>query len=265
MFGVENIIFNRIGISETSGLNPLATALLVGKSISYVNKNHTVFEGEHFPKDGPAILVGNHYQEADNYKVTYACSTYAGRIVRAVVRRSLVDRHSKESAEYLASIGEKAEPLKYNPLNAFVLRGVGTIPVSRGETDISVIRGTRRILAAGWILGIYLQPTRNEKCLLASLEKGAGYIATRHPDVPVYPCAFSGPPDGPEKMTIVEPFTVSQMEEELRGELSAAEVTIMIADMVASALPERVQEDWRNRRESEFARLNPEKKSPSKM
>lgn len=259
---IEAIYYGKIlGVrKEYPKLNPLAAGLLIWKSQSYVRKNNCVIEGYLLPSTGAAILTGNHHRESDIYKGVQAARLLAGRLgTRSVVKASLIHRNSRESKEYLESIGDKQDYInKYSMGRAFVLRGVGVIPILRDNPGHDFVRQGDGVLRSHQIFGSFLQETRNDDCCLRNLQTGAAFFARRHPEVPVYPLAFSGPPDGRDKVTVLKPFTYAEISSGKK--LSVGELTIMIADMIASALPQRVQEDWKTRRIEEFQRLTSPKR-----
>ncbi len=259
---VETFYYEKfLGVrKEYSELNPLAVAIFLLTSTFHTVKHISILEGYPLPKSGAAILTGNHHRDADIYKGCILVRHTAHRLgTRAVVRKSLIDPESRESEEYLKKIGNKQDDLnKPNPMRAFVLRGLGVIPIPRDNPGHDFVKKIDEVLKSHQISGLFLQETRNEDCLLRNLQTGAAFFARRHPDVPVYPLAFSGPPDGPDKVTALKPFTYAEIS---NGEkISVGELTIMIADMIASALPQRVQKDWETRRPEEFQRLTPPKK-----
>lgn len=240
-------------------LNPLAATLLIANSWLHVLRHQSVIDGYPFPKKGPAIVTGNHQCIADNYKVCIA-GVKSGRLIRAVAKKGLVVKGFSESEGFLKTIADETAFTQYNPINAFVLRGEGVVPVDRENPDRKFLRDTDEVLRLGGILGIYLQPHRYKDCFLRNLQVGAATIARKHPDIPIYPFVLSGPPYGKDKITILKPFTYNQKVKELDEKISVGEFTIMIADLIAQNQPLRVQEDWQTRREQELKRLTSSKK-----
>lgn len=111
------------------------------------------------------------------------------------------------------------------------------------------------VINSGGLEGIFFQAHRYEDCVLRNLEVGAAVLARRHPDLPIYLCAFSGPPYGNDSLRIFEPFTYNQKKIELGRQITAGELTIMFAEILVQGLPEFSQRDWETRREIELARL----------
>lgn len=239
---------------EYSGLNPIAATLLIARSRLHATIHKSRIEGYAFPEDGPAIVTGHHIEEADNLKICIA-AVNSGRLIRAVIKKGLVVEGFSESAEYLKSIEAEDDSLDYRPLTAYVLKGEGAIAIDREKPTLSFLRETDAVLDAGEMLGIYIQGHRYKDGLLKHLQVGAAVIARRHPDVPIYPCAFNGYPYGEDRLTIVEPFTYNQKLRQLGREISVEEFTIIIADTINSARPYVFRQDWKTRRAEEFAKL----------
>lgn len=245
---------------DFSGTNPVAVGIFIAKSLIHAVFNRSIIEGYHLPGTGPVILTGNHHREEDVYKGCLAGLRDGRLSTRAVMRKSLVDPDAKESAEYLESIGVKNDDLNTRPsrMRAFVLRGIGAHPILRDNPGLGFVRWGDRVLESGQVLSIFMLPTRNEDCLLRNLQNGPAFFARRHPDVPVYPLAFSGPPDGPDRVVILPPFTYAQKVRESGRGISIEELTVMIADAIVEGLPLRVQQDWRETtRAAELTRLTP--------
>lgn len=257
---VEDAYYRCIGVrKEFPELNPIAAGLLMFGAWRYVSKHHSVIEGE-LPREGAAIITGNHFQKGDSLKILWAGRITAGRLpTRTIVKMSLIERGAHESEEYLRSIGtDPANPEKYSPIEAFALRNSGVIAILRDNPRADLNSVCNEILTTRQWLGMYMMPTRDPECLLRNLMPGAAIFAMRHSDIPVVPIAFSGPPDGPDKISIRKPFTYAQKRQEWRDlgkKLGIAEFTIVIADAIAEGLPERSRIDWETRREDELERL----------
>lgn len=253
---LEQSYYHALGIrKEFPELNPIAAGLLIAKSAIHIRKHHSIIEGYPLPMQGAAILTANHHREADTYKGV-AIGRDVGRIIRPVLRKSLIYPNCEESAEFLLSIGDKQDKLnKYDPLRAFVLRGIGAIGLMRDNPGHDWIRTCKAALQANQLLSVFLQFTRHEDGCLRELQGGAALLMKMHPKIPVYPVALSGLPDGPDKATVLKPFTCAEKEAEYDRELNPVELTMIIADKIAEALPERVQLDWQTRRKEELNRL----------
>lgn len=250
---IEQLYYRGLGVrKEFPNLNPIATALMMAKTAKYLRDHKPIIKGYSLPEDGPILVTGNHFQESDIYKAT-AVAWRSHRLIRSIARRSLIVKGAIESKEYLQSIGGDAEHEDdYDPLKAFVLRGLGIIDTLRDTPDVSVGRRGNAVLKSHQILGVFFQPTRYKDCILRNLETGAAAFARLNPTVPVYPMAFSGPPHGVDRVTVLKPFTYAQKVAEHGRKLSPGELTTIIADMVVEALPQHSQDDWKIRREAEI-------------
>ncbi|MDP3954994.1 MAG: hypothetical protein Q8Q15_01360 [bacterium] len=254
--GLEQAYYHAIGIEEFSGLNPLAVGLLIAKSKKHARQHHSIIEGHPLPPTGAAIFTANHHLEADTYKGILAGLT-VGRVIRPVLRKSLIHRDSEESKEFLESIGNKQDKLnKYSPLRAFVLRGIGAIGIMRDNPGQDWIRPSRKTLKNGLLLSAFLQLTRHKDGCLRNLQNGAAYLMTKFPDTPTYTMALSGGlPDEPDKAVASAPITYNEKKLEYGRDLEIDELTIILADIIAENLPERPKQHWLATREEEAERL----------
>ena len=205
------------------------------------------------PKKGPAILVSNHTSNTDIFKCCLACVTTSQRIIRGVARESLLDLSVKESDEVLERTGKKG---KFDPMNlplvaptiAFVLNGIGAIPVQRGSErdrnkDKRFFKTCYQVLESGQMLGLFIQETRVKEGDLSNPFSGAGFIARRHPDVPIIPITILNKRFG-NRMVIGEPTTYTQLVQEAGHELSPVEVIAQIGDRIAQNHHEIVRIKW---------------------
>lgn len=251
---IERLCYRALGVrKEFPELNLLAVTLMIIKTTAYTQTHHPVFGGYPLPRYGGAILVANHQDEGDSYK-GFQLGRTVGRVIRTVARTSLI-AHVQESAEVLARTGHKSDELnKYSPIRAFVLRGVGVIPVVRGAPDRAFIRTFDAVIKSHQLAAIFIQETRVNKGDLRDLKTGPSFFVTRHPDISVYPVGFFT-----EGVNVGRPFTYTELLKE-RGvkKIGMADVTLEIADRIAQLLPERAQQDWITRRTEESSRLRPE-------
>lgn len=238
--------------------NVIAITLLRAKSKFYVWKHKSIIEGqENLPKEGSVILASNHQGEEDTYKISTAIME-SGRVGCAVVKKGLVVKGFTESDSYLASIGAEEDSFHYKPLNAFVMKRMGVIPVNREDPDyIEFMEMSNKVLRAGRQEIIFLQPHRYADCILRNLQVGAAILAKSYPNTQVILMASSNSPEEPDKLTILPGVTYNGIKKSLgRKTISAAELTIIFADMIAPDLPKPAYEDWRQEtRETEFNRL----------
>ena len=250
---LERIYLQRVlGIrKEFPELRPVPPTLLGIGVLLHLMKHHSVVEGYPLPREGAGIMAGNHFLQSDSYEAALA-GWKSGRLIHPVVKKSLVEKGAFESDEYLASIGDKGDPAEYDPINAFVMTGIGAIPILRDNPGIAYIRACRKILDSDQLLGMFLQPSRDEKGFLRNLMPGVAYLASMKPyrDTPICLFAFSE-----EKAIGLKHITYNQLSNKLGKELSVAELTIIFADRIAQALPRRAQNNWKQVRKNEFRGL----------
>lgn len=117
---------------------------------------------ENVPKSGSVLLVSNHVSYLDPVSIGDA---------------------SPRRVVFMA----KAELFQKGWLN-FLLRGVDSFPVKRGEADRSAFKNTFAMLDEGRVVCIFPEGTRSESGELMEAEPGAALFATRTgcPVVPVY-------------------------------------------------------------------------------
>lgn len=124
---------------------------------------------ENVPTEGGMIMCANHIHWND-------CLFLAARIP---VRRFI----------YLA----KAEVFS-NKLFKLVLgeKGLGAIPINRGQADLAAIRAALKVVADGDALGIFPQGTRSRDNTPTPMLNGVSMIAMRA-NVPIIPVYIDGP------------------------------------------------------------------------
>lgn len=218
-----------------------ALRALVYTSVLYGKISGLQIEGE-LPKEGAAILVSNHTGNTDIFRGCLACTTTSQRIIRGVARESLLDLSVKESEYVLKRTGKlgKFDPMTLplvTPTIAFVLNGIGAIPVQRGierdsRKDKQFLKTCDEILQSGQMLGLFLQETRVKEGDLRNVFPGAGIIARRHRDIPIVPITILNKRFG-NKMIIGESTTVNKMGEESGHRLGVREIIALIGDRIA--------------------------------
>lgn len=117
---------------------------------------------ENVPPVGPVLMVSNHISYVDPMAIGDA---------------------SPRRVVFMA----KAELFQHRVLG-FLLRGVDSFPVKRGEADRSAFKNTLAMLNEGRVVCIFPEGTRQKDGELGAAEAGAGVFATRTgcPVVPVY-------------------------------------------------------------------------------
>ncbi|MBM3450702.1 MAG: 1-acyl-sn-glycerol-3-phosphate acyltransferase [Armatimonadetes bacterium] len=120
---------------------------------------------EHEPRDGPFIVVANHWSYID--PPAMGCA----------VRRRLA---------FMA----KAELFRPGILNWF-MRSMGSFPVRRGESDRAAIRAALEVVARSGALAMFPEGTRNPRGALMPAQPGAAFLALRA-GVPILPMGIRG-------------------------------------------------------------------------
>ena len=138
--------------------------LLEGVSLLVLNALGGLFViGEdNVPPIGPVLLVSNHVSYLDPVAIGDA---------------------SPRRVVFMA----KAELFKIKPLG-FLLRGVDSFPIKRGEADRAAFKNTLTMLGEDRAVCIFPEGTRSPTGEIGEAEAGAGVFATRTgcPVVPVY-------------------------------------------------------------------------------
>ncbi|MER8090540.1 lysophospholipid acyltransferase family protein [Streptomyces sp. NPDC058316] len=127
---------------------------------------------EHIPKDGAAIVAGNHLSFSDHF------------LMPAILKRRIT---FLAKAEYFTGPGVKGR------LTAAFFRSIGQIPVDRSGKDAgkAAIREGLGVLSRGELLGIYPEGTRSHDGRLYKGKVGVAVMAITA-QVPVVPCAMVG-------------------------------------------------------------------------
>ena len=166
---------------------------------------------ENIPDEGGFVICSNHIHWNDclylaakvrNRRITYLCKA-------EVFSNKL----------YTWVVGEK---------------GLGAIPVHRGEADLSAMRAAMKVVADGDVLGIFPQGTRSPKNIPTPMLNGVSMIAMRAnaPIVPVYidgPYRFFRPVD----VRIGKPVDISDLGRRPDVETLSA-ITARISDAIWS-------------------------------
>jgi len=120
---------------------------------------------EHFPREGPVILVANHVTDFDVFPIQFA-------LPRPI---------------FLMGKAELFE----NPLMGFLLRNLSGFPVKRGEKDQWAMRHAAKVLNHGQTLGMFPEGTRSKGRGLAVAKTGSARLAIEA-DCPILPMAIVG-------------------------------------------------------------------------
>jgi 1-acyl-sn-glycerol-3-phosphate acyltransferase len=125
---------------------------------------------EHIPLDGPVLLIGNHDSNWD--PVAIGIAGIRRRQIRALAKSTLW----------------KTKPL------AFVMDGMGQIPVRRGQGDAHALDTAIAELAAGACIGVFPEGTISRGAYLRP-RSGAGRLAQAVPEATVVCVAVEGTVD----------------------------------------------------------------------
>lgn len=242
-----------LGINiEYKKTNKLALAGLVIISEIYKQATGFTVEGQ-FPPEGPAIIVSNHTSSTDIFRGCIACIETAHRVIRGVARESLLDPSIEDPKDVLEETGKTgAFKLMKSPLVtqtiAFVLNGIGTIPIQRGKKrdrikDRKFLLTCDEVLNSGQLLGIFIQQTRVKEGDLRNPFEGAGVLARRHRDVLIIPVSILARHFG-NNMIIGESTTYNQLVQKTGHKLAPIEVAALIGDRIAENLPPSIKERW---------------------
>lgn len=120
---------------------------------------------ENLPDEGAVILCSNH----TNMQDPMVLDSYLFRLFRFMAKTELFE----------------------NKLLARIMRTIGAFPVSRGQSDISAVRESLRILKEGGALGIFPEGHRYKDGEIHAAEHGIALIALRS-GAPVIPACISG-------------------------------------------------------------------------
>ncbi|MCX7772168.1 MAG: 1-acyl-sn-glycerol-3-phosphate acyltransferase [Clostridia bacterium] len=163
---------------------------------------------QNIPKTGPVLIYANHPTALDMFLIAYKV---------------------KRPIHYMA----KVELFK-NPIVAFLLRGVGAFPVSRGKGDVGSVKTAFRLLQEGKIVGVFPEGTRTPKKDPKKRKAGAALLAV-HTNAPIVPIGIGGriKPFSKVEIIVGEPFMIKRTtEEEHPGKDELVEITQDIMDKI---------------------------------
>lgn len=123
-----------------------------------------VYGADRIPLEGPAVLACNHQSNVDSFAIGLAIRP---RIIRYFAKTELFEA----------------------PVVGWLMPRVGAVAVRRGESDRDAIRQARQVIAAGEILGIFVEGTRHET--IADVQPGAAMLAIAS-GAPIIVCCIHG-------------------------------------------------------------------------
>ena len=120
---------------------------------------------EHFPREGPVVIVANHVTNFDVFPMQFA-------LPRPIFFMG------------------KAELFR-NPIMDLILRNLSGFPVNRGEKDLWAMRHAARVLSHGQTLGMFPEGKRSKGKGLSAAKTGAARLAI-DTQCPIVPIAVTG-------------------------------------------------------------------------
>lgn len=142
-------------------------------------KGPTVEGLENVPRDGGAILVSNHLNNAD------PC------VIPAVMKRRVITMAKKEMFRW--------------PIISLLFRFIGAFPVDRQGADLAALRQAGKVVDDGLLLLMFPEGTRSRDHQLHEGFAGTALVAYRT-GAPIVPIALTGTETIPWPWVFVRPF-----------------------------------------------------------
>jgi 1-acyl-sn-glycerol-3-phosphate acyltransferase len=196
---------------------------VVVRAVVLVALGLTVRHRERLPKDGPAVLAGNHNSNLD-----------ALAILSLMPLRLLPKLRPVAAMDYFYSSSLRGW---------FADQIVGIIPVERGsgKEGGNPLLLAEQALDRGEILVIFPEGTRGEPETLQAFKKGIGHLAKARPKVPIVPVFMHGLGKAlPRGSALLVPFNVTvSVGEALHGKES---YDVFVAELEAAMTALAAQE-----------------------
>lgn len=208
--------------------------------------HHVDVIGE-LPREGLAFAVSNHKEAGDILKGAFAGMKLAGRMFYTLSRKTMLDPDYEEPEKYRKDDFLYKAPRWLRSFGAYVMRGVGSIPVRRGEISLETIRGFNQAVKDEVLIAIFPQETRQKDGSLRGMKGGAAYFITKHPQMPIYPIAMFCSPEGKDTVRVGRRLILEEIlhHPSFRNDLDQrAAISLFIADEIADMFPYEPRRDW---------------------
>ncbi len=159
---------------------------------------------ENLPKDNlPFLFISNHYSYNDPALLSLALR----RPIAYIAKKELFEE------KYLGPI----------------ISALGTISIDRKKTGLSTIKNIKQALKDNWVVGIFIEGTRNlSRTEMTNLEEGTAFIARIAGGIRVLPMALRGGEKNFDKLEIHIGEII-----EFNSALSSEEMTLIYGQKVA--------------------------------
>jgi 1-acyl-sn-glycerol-3-phosphate acyltransferase len=214
--------------------NPVARLLrfiffaVVVRAVILIALGLTVRHRERLPKDGPAVLAGNHNSNLD-----------ALAIMSLMPLKLLPKLRPVAAMDYFYTSSIRGW---------FANNIVGIIPVKRGSGKESgnPLALAEEALKRGEILILFPEGTRGEPETFKEFKKGIGHLAHALPDVPVYPIFMYGLGKAlPKGSSLLVPFNVTvSVAEPLYGTSTYSEFVSKLQRAMTNLAEEEKRPTW---------------------